>query len=101
MTSTAFALSQLPHELTFDTYVRQHVVFLYNQRKGGTSWLDVVLQRAMEHASVSDQERLILQSNTLFLGRPAPSSLEFVVCSWPSYDRLATGCTWRSWNAAR
>ncbi|CAG5138842.1 uncharacterized protein ALTATR162_LOCUS450 [Alternaria atra] len=51
MKTTPFALSQLPSGATIDTYIRQHVVFFLDQRKGSKSWLDDVLQQAIQHAS--------------------------------------------------
>jgi hypothetical protein len=53
MATTAFALSELPHELTIDTYVRQHVIFFLDQSRSSSSWLDAILKRGTEHATVS------------------------------------------------
>jgi len=51
MATSAFALFQSPHELTVDTYVRQHVVYFLDQLESSTSWLDAILKRATEHAT--------------------------------------------------
>jgi len=87
MATSAFALFQSPHELTVDTYVRQHVVYFLDQLESSTSWLDAILKRATEHATVSSLGRVKPQSNSCC----QDALLRAALSLWSAHRLLMTG----------